>query len=81
MLFVVARSLEQGRTAGMVSMVGLIFTGLAVVSDSVYALLAGTARHLFSGSAAAARTQKYLAGVTYVVLGITTALSGSGRSK
>ena len=72
---------SRGSVALQVVVLGLIFTGLAVVSDSVYALLAGTARHLLSGSAAAARTQKYLAGVTYVVLGITTALSGSGRSK
>lgn len=71
----------RGSVALQVVVLGLIFTGLAVVSDSVYALLAGTARHLFSGSVAAARTQKYLAGVTYVILGITTALSGSGRSK
>ena len=59
---------------------GMIFTGIAVVTDSMFAFAAGTARQLLAGNERAARVQKYLAGTTYIVLGVATALSG-GRSK
>ncbi len=56
---------------------GAIFTSIAMISDSLYALVAGTAKNWLSGNAAVARFQKYLSGSIYIVLGITTALSGS----
>ncbi|MCA9837781.1 MAG: LysE family translocator [Trueperaceae bacterium] len=60
---------------------GMIFVIMAIMSDSMYAVIAGTARQLLSGNILAARVQKYLAGTIYIALGITTAFSGSYKSK
>ena len=60
---------------------GMIFVVLAIVSDSVYAVIAGTARQLLSGNLLVARFQKYLAGTIYILLGVTTAFSGGSRTK
>ena len=60
---------------------GMIFVVLAVISDSIYAVVAGTARQLLSGNLLVARFQKYLAGTIYIMLGVTTAFSGGSRTK
>ena len=60
---------------------GMIFVGLAIVSDSLYALVAGTARQLLAGNVFVVRVQKYLAGTIYIILGITTAFAGDSRAK
>ena len=52
-----------------------------MLSDSSYAPLAGTFGRWLKGNARFLRAQRYFAGGIYITLGITTALSGSGRSK
>jgi threonine/homoserine/homoserine lactone efflux protein len=61
-------------------MLGAIFVGMALVTDSVYALLAGTAGRWLKGSPHFLRAQRYISGTIYIGLGVTTALA-SGRSK
>lgn len=55
---------------------GVIFVGMAIISDSVYALAAGTAGNFLAGNARVARAQKYLAGTIYLSLRVTIALLG-----
>ena len=65
-----------GSVTGQVIFLGTIFVGMAIISDSMYASVAGTARHLLAGNERIAKLQKGFAGTVYLGLGITTALSG-----
>lgn len=60
---------------------GILFLTFSLIGTFAYALIAGTVRQLLSRSLRVARIQKYVAGTTYIALGLTTAFSGSGRSK
>lgn len=71
----------QGSITLQIIILGSIFVGMAIVSDSLYALIAGTAGEWLSGNAQVARAQKYLAGTIYISLGVTTALLGGGGKK
>ncbi|MCB9455437.1 MAG: LysE family translocator [Anaerolineaceae bacterium] len=70
----------RGSVAIQSLLLGLIFVALGIGSDSFYALLAGTLRQWLRGSRAFARGQRYFAGCVYILLGVTTALSGSKQS-
>ena len=54
---------------------GLLYVGLALVTDSVYVLLASRLRRLFTGRLTAGRLPKVASGVVYIRLGLSTALS------
>jgi threonine/homoserine/homoserine lactone efflux protein len=54
---------------------------LGVLSDGSYALLAGTFATWLKASPHFLRVQRYVAGGVYITLGITAALSGTGKSK
>lgn len=56
---------------------GAMFTIVANVVDSSYALLSGTLGGWLNRSRHFQRTQKYVAGSTYIGLGMATALTGS----
>ena len=71
----------SGSVTGQIIFLGAIFVSLAIVSDSMYAGVAGMARELLVGNEQVARLQKAFAGVVYIGLGITTALSGNSSSK
>lgn len=67
---------EAGSTSGQILLLGLLFVGLALLSDGAYALLAGSLRPLLRGSQQVVRRQRYFAGTMYIALGITAALAG-----
>lgn len=69
----------KGAVAGQILLLGLIFAGLGVCSDSFYALLASTIGHWLRGNLGFLRAQRYFAGSVYIGLGVTTALSGSTK--
>jgi threonine/homoserine/homoserine lactone efflux protein len=58
---------------------GLIFTAIAVVSDGLFALAAGTAGGLIRRSRGTLRLRRYVTGGIFIGLGVTAAFSGSGR--
>jgi threonine/homoserine/homoserine lactone efflux protein len=58
---------------------GLVFVAIAAVSDSAYAIAAGSARARVR-AAWAARAQRYVAGSVFIGLGLATAFSGSRRA-
>ena len=64
---------SRGSALVQIIVLGTIFLVMALVSDSIYAVVAGTAKELLSGSLRMARAQKYVAGTIYIALGITTA--------
>lgn len=71
----------RGSVTLQIIVLGIIFVSLAIISDSMYALVAGTAGEFLSGNDRIARAQKYFAGTIYISLGITTALLGGGGDK
>lgn len=58
---------------------GVIFVGMAIVTDSMYALLASSLAERLRGSRHFQKGQRYFAGLVYVGLGITTAFTGSKK--
>ncbi|MCL4879890.1 MAG: LysE family translocator [Anaerolineae bacterium] len=60
-------------------MLGIIFVLLAVCTDGLYALFAGTLGRWLRGNLQFLRLQRYFAGWVYIGLGLTTALAGTNK--
>lgn len=60
-----------------VMLLGFIFVAIALVSDSVYALLAGSFGRLLQNNPRLQKRQKQASGAIYIALGLTAAFSGS----
>jgi threonine/homoserine/homoserine lactone efflux protein len=60
-----------------IAFLGLLFAALGLVTDSLWALAAGTAGGVLRRSRRFVRSQRYVTGSVYVGLGIATALAGS----
>ena len=56
---------------------GLIFVTIALLSDSIYALLAGQLGGWLKQSQTFQQRQRYFSGSVYIALGVATAVSGS----
>lgn len=67
----------RGWVAGQAFLLGSLFVVLGILSDSIYALLAGTVRHWLRGNRAFARGHRYLTGSIYIALGVSTAVAGA----
>jgi len=55
----------------------MIFVGLAIVTDSIYALVVSSFADKLRGNQRFQTGGRYFAGLVYVGLGITTALTGA----
>ena len=69
----------RGNVTAQTLALGTLFVALAVVTDSLYALVASSLADRLRGSRRFLKGQRYLAGLVYVGLGITTALTGSKK--
>jgi threonine/homoserine/homoserine lactone efflux protein len=69
----------RGNVTAQTLMLGALFVGMACITDSLYALLASSLAERLRGSRHFQKRQRYFAGLVYVGLGITTALSGSKK--
>jgi threonine/homoserine/homoserine lactone efflux protein len=67
---------SRGPVPGQVLFLGLIYVTLALFTDSAYALLAGSLRHLLGGPMMEGALPRCASGVLYIGLGVTTALTG-----
>ncbi len=70
---------ERGAVATQIFCLGLVVVVLGFTSGSIYSLLAGRAGNLLRGNLKFLRAQRYFAGSVYLGLGVTTALTGSGK--
>jgi threonine/homoserine/homoserine lactone efflux protein len=70
---------EVGNATSQSLLLGIIFVGLAIVTDSLYALVASSLAEKLSGNKHFQKGQNYFAGFVYIGLGITTALTGSRK--
>ena len=65
----------RGSPTAQILLLGFIFVGLAIVSDSLYALLAGALGSWLRRTAAFRWGQRYVSGGIYIALGLTAALA------
>jgi threonine/homoserine/homoserine lactone efflux protein len=70
---------ERGNVTAQTFLLGAIFVGLAVITDSLYAMLASSLAGQLKGSRSFQKGGRYFAGLIYIGLGITTALTGSKK--
>jgi threonine/homoserine/homoserine lactone efflux protein len=70
---------DASHPAVQIAVLGILFALLGLVTDSLWALAAGTARGLLGRSRRFVRTQRYVTGTVYVGLGVATALAGSAE--
>ncbi len=57
-------------------LLGALFVGMAIITDSIYALLTSSIAGKLSGNRRFQKGGRYFAGLVYIGLGITTALTG-----
>lgn len=69
----------KGNVVGQNLLLGAIFVGMALMTDSLYALLASSLAGRLAGNKGFQKGGRYFAGLVYVGLGITTALTGSKK--
>jgi threonine/homoserine/homoserine lactone efflux protein len=69
----------KGNVTGQTLFLGALFVGMAIITDSLYALLASSLAEKLRGSRHFQKGQRYFSGLVYVGLGITTALTGSKK--
>jgi len=71
--------LSKGHIAPQILFLGAIFVVMGILSDGLWALLAGTVGKWLKGNLHFLRAQRYFAGSIFIALGVTTALAGSGE--
>ena len=69
----------RGNVVAQNLLLGLIFVGLAIITDSMYALVVSSFADKLRGNLRFQNGGRYFAGLVYVGLGITTALTGSKK--
>jgi threonine/homoserine/homoserine lactone efflux protein len=66
----------RGPVSQQILFLGFVYTSLALVTDSGYALAAGTLRDWLRGRVTRSPVPRYVSGTVYLGLGVTTALTG-----
>jgi threonine/homoserine/homoserine lactone efflux protein len=69
----------RGMVALQIAFLGLLFALMGFVSDSCYALVAGTAGQWIKRNSHYLRLERYVTGTVFIGLGLTAAFAGNGR--
>jgi threonine/homoserine/homoserine lactone efflux protein len=72
---------SRGKVAGQILFLGLLFAVMGVLSDSLWALFAGTLARALKRNTRWIRAQRYVSGGMLISLGIATAFAGSTNRK
>ncbi|HWM13939.1 MAG TPA: LysE family translocator [Gaiellaceae bacterium] len=67
---------SAGSVGLQIALLGLVFILIAIVSDGLYAVAAGTASDRLRGSRSFVRAERWVSGTVLVALGVTAAFSG-----
>ncbi len=70
---------RAGSQATQLLVLGLVFVGLGLLTDGLYAIAAGWAGPRLLSSPVVRRRKDQIAGAIYVTLGVTTAVAGAGE--
>ena len=68
---------SHGAVAGQVLFLGTLFVLMGIVSDGLWALLAGSTGEWLRNHRGFLRSQRYFTGTVFIALGVTTAMTGS----
>ncbi|HNF88125.1 MAG TPA: LysE family transporter, partial [Thiobacillaceae bacterium] len=71
--------MSPGAPSSQALLLGSLFVAIAALTDSVYALAAGTLAPVLRRARLARRGGRWLMGLTFIGLGLFTALTGSRR--
>jgi threonine/homoserine/homoserine lactone efflux protein len=71
---------KRGSMVGQILFLGAIMIVLGTLSDSTYALLAGSIGNLLRGNRRFLRAQRYFSGSVYIGPGTMTALTGANKN-
>src|SRR5262245_56219292 len=69
----------RGGAPSQIAFLGLLFAAMGMLSDSAYALLAGTAGTWMKQRQGFLKAQRYITGSLFIGLGVSAALAGDGR--
>jgi threonine/homoserine/homoserine lactone efflux protein len=69
----------KGNIGPQLLFLGIIFVSMAIISDGLYALLAGYAGRWLKGNRRFLQVQKYVTGTVYLGLGVTAALATGSK--
>jgi threonine/homoserine/homoserine lactone efflux protein len=69
----------RGGAVGQILLLGVLFVLMATCTDSIYALLGSTVGRWLNKSKVVQRWQRYISGCIYILLGVTTAVSGAQK--
>ena len=70
---------SRGAVAAQITFLGVLFTLMGLTSDSLYALIAGTAGRWVKRNGQYLRWERYVTGGVFIGLGVTAAVAGNGR--
>jgi threonine/homoserine/homoserine lactone efflux protein len=71
---------KRGSMVGQILFLGAIMIVLGTLSDSTYALLAGSIGNVLRGNRRFLRANRYFSGTVYIGLGTMTAMTGSNKN-
>jgi len=69
----------KGNVIAQNMLLGAVFVGMASITDSMYALLASSVAGRLSGDRSFKKGGRFFAGLVYIGLGVTTALTGARK--
>jgi len=69
----------KGNVISQNLLLGAVFVGMAIITDSMYALMASSIAGKLSGNRRFQKGGRYFAGLIYIGLGVTTALTGAKK--
>ncbi len=72
---------NKSNITAQILFLGVIMVAMATLSDSLYAIAAGTAGHLLRGNKRFLQIQHTVSGLIYIGLGLTAALAGGSSRK
>jgi threonine/homoserine/homoserine lactone efflux protein len=70
---------DAGSVGLQIALLGLLFIGIALLSDGLYALAAGTAAQWLRGRPRFLHAERWVSGSVLLGLGVTTAVSGHAQ--
>ena len=72
---------SRGNVVGQILFLGILFAFLGMLSDSLWAIFAGTVAQWLRGNTRWMRTQRYVSGGMLISVGVAMAFAGSGSKK
>src|SRR5690606_25046127 len=70
---------DRGHVAMQIAFLGILLTAIGVLTDSGYALAAGTLGNRLKRNPGILKAERWISGLVYTVLGLTAAFAGNQK--